>query len=209
MKRKNKRLKQLLLVLLFFSYMQAKEHKYLEYILQSEGKKIGKMTIDEKENSSITRIKLDTSSFFFSFYYTYIEKSFYKNKELVSFEIIQNEDGKIKKVKAFKKNNSLVYSNEKVLDIKGIDISPFKINKEFLAKNIEKKSFTIKTYDAFEAKILLEHYSLQNKNNKNYTFEVLNTRGEKETRIYNKNAVLVYFENELFQGSLLKKGKYK
>ena len=84
-----------------------------------------------------------------------------------------------------------------------------KINKEFLAKNIEKKSFTIKTYDAFEAKILLEHYSLQKKNNKNYTFEVLNTRGEKETRIYNKNAVLVYFENELFQGSLLKKGKYK
>ncbi len=209
MKRKNKRLNQLLLVLLFFSYMHAKEHKYLEYILQSEGKKIGKMTIDEKENAYITRMKIDTSSFFFSFYYTYVEKSFYENNELVSFEIIQNEDGKIKKVKAFKKNNSLVYSNETVLDIKGIDISPFKINKEFLAKNIEKKSFTIKTYDAFEAKILLEHYSLQNKNNKNYTFEVLNTRGEKETRIYNKNAVLVYFENELFQASLLKKGKYK
>ncbi|NQY23438.1 MAG: hypothetical protein HRT41_05365 [Campylobacteraceae bacterium] len=202
-------LKHLLLVLIFFTHIEAKDKQYLEYILQSEGKIIGKMTIVEKENELITKMTINISSVFFTYFYTYIEKSFYKNKELVSFEIMENDDGKIKKIKALKKGNHLVYSNETILDIKGIDVSAFKINKEFLARNIGKKSFTIKTYDAFEAKKLQVHYTLKNKNNKSYTFEVLNSRKEKELRVYTKNAVLIYFENDFFQASLLKKEEYK
>ena len=125
-----------------------------------------------------------------------------KEGKILSLEIYEDDDGKVSQTKAKRDKSYLIYEDGKSVDLDEIDYLPFDIRAKGLSKYLNDKTFKLITFDPQSAQKVFEQYTLSDKNNKVFSYEVL-TNDELEIKTFNEENILIYAKNKWFETVLL------
>jgi|GEM_PF-4235963 len=180
----------------------------LKYKLQSLDEQIGIFHVKCDKNKNVytytNKFNINFEYLFKTHKYAYSEVAKVKDGKLLSVLAHKNEDGKMKKIRAEVKNNILVYEDGKSIDLSLVDYLPFDIRESSILPSSQQKKFKRRTFDTLSAKRIFETYTLLPSIGRGSSYEIKNNE-ETELKTYDKNGILIYLKNSLFEMTLLEK----
>jgi len=180
----------------------------LKYKLQSLDEQIGIFHVKCDKNKNVytytNTFNINFEYFFKTYKYAYSEVAKVKDGKLLSVLAHKNEDGKMKKIRAKTKNNILIYEDGKSIDLSLVDYLPFDIRESTIIPSSQQKKFKRRTFEALSAKRIFETYTLMANKGEGSSYEIKNNE-KTELKTYDKNGILIYSKNTLFEMILLEK----
>jgi len=198
--------KALSIIMAMCTHLFANTEYNLNYKLVSDTQNIGRMNVVCTNNQNIytytSSVNIKFKYLFSSHTYTYKEIAKVKEGKILSLEIYEDDDGKVSQTKATRDKSHLIYEDGKSVDLGEIDYLPFDIRAKGLTKYLQDKNFKLITFDPQSAQKVFEKYTLSNKTNQSFSYEVL-TNDELEIKTFNQDNILIYAKNKWFETVLL------
>lgn len=204
-------MKKIIVLFMFIitSSLPANSEYNLKYKLVNGDDEIGTMeSICQKNRLGryryLTRLEMRFSYMFMSYKYYYVEEFFVKNNKVILAYIYENDDGNIKNIEPKIERNFLVYDNGNKVDLDNIDYLPFNIKQNIYEQYIQNRKLKLITFDPINGKLIYEKYNLIKENTNSFSFSI-QSNTDTQIRTYDKNGILIYMKNELFEAYLLDK----
>jgi len=185
------------------------EYKF-NYELIIDNKKAGNLEficIKDKNNiyKYITKLNMKYKYMFMDYEYKYKQEAYVKNGALQSLVVYEKDDNEVKKVKAKRDGDFLVYTNGIKIDMTKIDYLPFDYKSKSYENKINDKNFTLRTFDPLSGETYMEkNHILDDSNNDLIKIKTIGYKNNSEEKTILKDGTLINLKNEFFEANLIK-----
>lgn len=196
--------------LIFTISILANSEYRFNYELIIDNKKAGNLEfvcIKDKSNiyKYITKLNMKYKYIFMDYEYKYKQEAYVKNGVLLSIVVYEKDDDKVKKVKAKRDGDFLIYTNGKKIDMTQIDYLPFDYKSKSYENKITDKNFTLKTFDPLSGETYMEKNHISEDSNSDLIkIKTIGYKNNSEEKILLKDGTLINLKNKFFEANLIK-----